>query len=226
MNIIFSIILSLHVFNCYAITLAEENIGCPENSICTKKAGLKQVEWKRLIESTTITDRRKKIKKFLSSKGIPTKFLIFTNKINQDDIIWSSRCSGHQKSSPQIVKALRFLKNSNANNIMLVPIKRKSAEYKGPYEEYPIYIENEKLIYLREHENLFYTQAITKDGNWEILETDFKTLTKSRLENSSVFKCEQESIQENSFYPTSVCKKIWNKNLQKTETISIGRACF
>ena len=87
-------------------------------------------------------------------------------------------------------------------------------------------IKDKKLIVPRDHENIYYHLSIDQSGKWSVASPPSKLLSKAmqETEDTECPKDEKELPNQGLFLKT-YCKKIWNADLNKAQTIKLAWAC-
>lgn len=211
--------------------LAHENLGCPENSICSKEMGLKMRNWEQFIKDANKSpNAHKKLEKFRAKHGIPVSFLTKKSSVLAlDPILFSSRCAQHNPKDNKeatVYKAIQFFRNNpNSDTVMFDSawLEDKTL-FKLPYEELPIMVKDKALVVVREYQSHFYHLAINPDGQWRVIRPTKRELTKARqvLENA---QCEESDKTPGPNHLKTFCKTIWNTDLKKAQTIRLSWAC-
>lgn len=216
--------------------LAHENKGCPENSICSAASGKAMKRWDKFLKSAQRhKDYTRKLESYRQKHGLPITFLAKKEaSIGIDPIFFNSRCAHHNpKDRPKskVFKGIQFFKNDpKSDSVLLGPARlyadEKPIDFGLPYEETPIMIKDKKLIVPRDHENIYYHLSIDQSGKWSVSRPASKLLSKAMQETEDIAcpKDEKELPNQGLFLKT-YCKKIWNADLEKAQTIKLAWAC-
>lgn len=216
--------------------LAHENEGCPENSICSKSAGLVMKRWDLFLKSLKSSARpAPKIEAYRKKRGLPVTFLTKKDaSIGIDPIFFNSRCPHHNPKddpSARALKGIQFFKNDpQSSSILLSPARlfteSGALDFSLPYEEAPIMIENGRLIVPRDHENIYYHLSIGPKGDWKVVSPSSSGLKKA-LQESQETACPKSDgpLPQEGLYLKNYCRKIWNADKKKAQTIKLAWAC-
>jgi hypothetical protein len=216
--------------------------GCPENSFCSKEAGLYRLYWINLLksfESNKINEST--LNNLVKSKvGIPLTTWSKMDKTSLDkknDLIsWDSPCKQHSSATAKYFISEFYTKNINPKNIINNPeiifsntvIKNKDnimTRYL-PRGDAPIAIINEELYYPKEEEGHFYGLFISKEGSLRIGKTQKIKLFPKEVD------CPKEMIEEFyrhtpnlNFFKGHFCKEIWNQKTSESIILLSGWSC-
>jgi hypothetical protein len=217
---------------------AHPNLGCPENSLCSKEMGKHNKAWRDLLKSITARNFNEKkaveeIEKFRSSNGIPVKLLVSENKKAIDfHILWDSDCK-HHRGVNKVYKSRSFISSTKDKSLQLhkKEMKNKSSDfisyeldkviihngdnkqtYLVPHGETPMYSYGDSLYFMREDEGIYYGLKIKNDGDWKVVHIRHKN--NRYFAGQDETKC-PEKIKFSSKFKNSYCKKIWDIKLKK-----------
>lgn len=216
--------------------LAHENLGCPENSICSEQMGKKMNEWNRFIKNLEGDPSKiSKLEDFRQNRGLPVAFLAKkTSSLPLDPILYSSRCKIHNPKNKEetVYKAMQFFKNDpRSKSAMFDPVNlynedgSQAGAYQVPYEETPLMVVNKKLILAREHENVFYYMSVSEKGDWQVVRPKQKQLSQAllRLENA---QCPEDlPAKPEKYHLKYYCKSLWDADLKKNRVVRLAWSC-
>lgn len=210
--------------------LAHENLGCPENSECSKANGKKLLKWSSIIKKYADKPRllSKKLEKFRKQNGIPVEFLLHDNlntKQTLDPIVWDSRCRHHNpKEGTKIVKGMKFFRNNpKTDKLKFIQVKTPDSVYEIPYGDQPLFIRNKELIIVKEYEEAFYHMSISPKGKWKILNVRSSQTAKGRINRENA-DCKTKT-KGNEYFLGSYCAKIWDEDKKDSVLIEQDWTC-
>lgn len=215
--------------------------GCPENAHCQKATGLLRQKW---IEKLTLFNQ-KKISEFQFNQivqndtGAPISgWALEEASVLPKIVMWDSPCRQHKNELSKIYISEIFRKDLNASDIGISKnlifakiigkdLSEKIFSFYSLRDEYPLFIENQWFYFLREEEGQFYGLSISKFGDLKVA-----TIKKSdQLPKDAV--CPKDFIDiflkeapSSTFYQTYICKEVWNRTIQKYQTLLFGKSCF
>jgi len=204
--------------------LAHENFGCPENSKCSEDLGKKMQAFNYLFQDKK--NLNKNLNKFRKKVGIP---LTFYTSVQADDMItYISRCRQHNpKEGKRTVEATMFLKRFESHENMYYK-KLELLELKKSYlisiNDTPLYIEDGKLVVLKESEDSFYYLNLRSDGYFSIIEPSTMKIKKANNYLDLVKKCPRLE-QESTTFASQICRNIYNFDSKKTVVARIDWDC-
>jgi len=212
--------------------LQHENLGCPENSECSKTSGLLLKSWSNYIENTNIKNIHKKIESFRKKYGIPILFLTTdASKKTVDPILWNSRCEHHNPKEKigTIYKGMKFFRNNPKSKLIkLVPVKVLTGKNAGkifelPYGEQALLFLENKLITITDYEEKFYTLSISENGKWTVINLLGKLKDKALLEKTSI-ECKVKT-KPDEYFLNSYCTEIWDADQKATVQVEQMWSC-
>ncbi len=214
-----------------------ENLGCPENSKCSKKMGLIHQQWVEIAKSTQ-KNKLRKLQSFASSFGAPVSIWGLNKaEANSSYIIWDSSCKNHNhEEKPRITYVDTFAKDFsdllNKTEEVIVP-KGLILEGKGRIvsvpllrSDAPVLLSKDSVFYIQENEGLYYTLEIKRSGKLNII----KTPTPTKLPGEVTCPKELDEAFAASFNPPNLylghfCKQIWNISTNSYQVMALGWSC-
>lgn len=230
--------LILFCFDLHAQQLKTENVGCPENSHCTKELGIKRDTFIAEIKKVS-QESESKINQLIQKNSLYpiTVWAIEDQKTNGLPLIfWNSPCKQHNPPNPKVLIAEIFMHDLSAqsvkkqdnvifNKLFYWENKKWKFAY-VPRGDAPLMIVNNQFYYIREEEGHYFGLMISKSGELNITKT--KTVTEFPKE----LECKKEMIEEFykeaptlSFFKGQICKEIWNQDKKIYEPIMLGWSC-
>jgi hypothetical protein len=225
--------------------LKHYNEGCPTNSTCTVKMGLRYKKWSDILSSITKINqnKEKKLDQFRKKEGIPFEVWVKeTDQHNPNLITWESHCNFHNQEGKKKIKLgtalianiddLNSLEKENtisSRKLYLLDDKNKKVtRFRVPQVDSPLYIEGDKLIYQRSENGHYYGLSISAAGNLKVMPPQTpqnypkripcpEVLEKARLDHSEDFDPE--------IYSDFYCRNVWNTRNKKWNTILLGWSC-
>ncbi len=209
--------------------------GCPENSSCSKKTGLKRKKWISTIKENNL----KKLNQFKRQNGIPIGFWLAPKKEMPKDLIyWQSPCAHHDRQtfslkiaelfSPHfssLVKLKKKEENVFIEQTFTFDKNKKIIKYYLPSGEYPLMTDGQKIYFIREEEGHFYGLDLDRNGKFTIIET-FKTrLLPEEVSCPKALLKEMKEKSHHQIYLSYFCKAIWNKTEKNVQTFIFGWSC-
>jgi len=211
------------------LSLAHKIMGCPENSLCSKKLGERHKKWLELLRSQQKTPGKawKKIESFRKKYGIPVPVLANAEALKKDlSILWDSPCSQHQKHG--LYQGLSFLKNSKKlpSEIHLDPLVIKKQKWLIPYRERPQYFNQNKTYFILEDGALYYGLSISTNGDWKVIDPN-KMITKSSFDT----QCSKKTMtkltrNEEQKYQKKFCRRYWDQGKKEHQEVLLSWSCL
>lgn len=192
--------------------LEHENPGCPENSICSKQMGVTISKFEKYIQINGSSPSV--LEKYRSSHGIPVEFKIKKDKIKIFDVLaYKSQCTEDQNKDLLVGRYLyKRLPKSDDLIFNQYQLDNKNI-YHLPLNASPFAFYKRKLLSVLTIEDyIFYLESDLK-GNWKIVNTPRKVVTKASILNTSS-RCEGK-----------VCREIWNHDQNKLTKLTLINTC-
>lgn len=214
--------------------------GCPSNSYCSAYAGNERKKWISFAEKLNVPSRvrTERLEEFRKKSGLPLTAWVSADKQKEKDIIsWDSRCLHHQKEgnvhyhAEVMAQSLYQLKErklvvDQAYTILKGNVVRT---YLIPREEYPLYVDGDDLVFLREEEGLYYALRVSPSGLTEVIEQtslgsdDYPSEIKcpEALVN---FSKEKEKTR-NLYVGSPFCKQVKNIRSKEFQVFLFNKSC-
>ncbi len=232
-------------FLCYALfaqtighqgfkSFEHENIGCPINSLCSKRSGLLIQEWEKLLASKNSSAKTKKLQKFFNNNGAPTRFLAKKSLQDKKDVVLnSSRCKAHnpKNANNALYKGLAFSQKIEKNpqmlfdKIHLFETDKKITTYYASYGARPLFIKENRLFFLEDFDNELYQISLSVDGGLKLENLPTRLFSQAQGKRIKEIKCPKEKKQKEDRYLSSYCQKIWDIDSNKMKTIQVFWSC-
>lgn len=213
--------------------------GCPDNAICSKQTGKKRQAWLNLLDK--INDKKdsyrtRRLNKFIQKHGAPIQIWSFTRKIEDTALmIWDSSCLHHNKEGKKVYLGEIFSRNlqnlqKNKNLLLSSAYVQQSPKtirkHPIPRGEIPSYLNGKSMVFIQEEEGNYYGLQLTPNGK-------ISAITFSSPKHyPQKTKCPEQLVARylkdktnKTLFKEYACKKIWNKTLQKKQTVIYGRDC-
>lgn len=206
--------------------LAHENPGCPENSKCNEEMGLKMQAYNYVFKN--YKNPYPNLNKLKKKYGIPFKF--YTKNLSDNMISYTSKCRHHnpRKGEGDVTyEASMFLKElPQDGSLGLVEIEGLTSKihFFIPIKDTPIFIKNKKLIIMREDsDNQSYYMTLNKNGSFRLSDISQRDLKIAHSHLEPQRECPEGEV--NTHFLGHYCRKIYNFDLKKVETIRLDWAC-
>jgi hypothetical protein len=213
-----------------------QNLGCPENSKCSKKTGLIRQQWVEIAKSKR-KGKVKRLKSFSRTFGAPLSVWGLSEAESNDDfIIWDSPCKNHNPEEGQKInlvnvfsKNLSTLKNNKSLIIpkgLLIKEDKKIETVDLLRSDAPILLSNNSVFYVQEIEGIYYSLELKRSGQIQLLTTPkvshYPSEVQCPKDVSEKFK--KLSVHQN-LYLGHFCKKIWNVSTNSYQVMALGWSC-
>lgn len=206
--------------------LAHENPGCPENSQCNEEMGLKMQAYNYVFKN--YKNPYPNLNKLKKKYGIPFKF--YTQELSDNMISYTSKCRHHNPKEGEgdtIYEASMFLKElPQDGSLALVQVEGLQSKHKFyiPVKDTPIFIRDNKMILMREDsDNQSYYMTLSKNGKFTLGNILQSTIKLAHKYMEPERNCPEST--PNKHYLGHFCRKIYNFDLMKVETIRLDWAC-
>lgn len=200
----------------------EEIPGCPINTYCTEEQGLALLEWEKRLAQI-----EKNKYKNSSQKTFP--LLILKTK-DKNFVQWKSGCRIHNPKNPnkRIYKTLGLFQKT-IDDQGFDPIKvyhsDKAYTYYVPYQAKPLFIKNEKLVFLQEYNDIFYYIMIGKNGDIKVQNQPLTLIKKAQRLAIENVKCPDKLSIDESKHSQTYCEKILDLDTNKLKLIQYPFSC-
>jgi len=216
--------------------------GCPTNSYCSPFGGNERKKWMNFMEklSGSRNTRTQKLEEFRKKTGIPLTAWVTPEKQKEKEIIsWDSRCLHHQKEGNIFFPAEVLAPNLNTLKDKKLVIDQTYTilkdnivrTYMTPREEYPLYIDGDDLVFLREEEGNYYALKMSPAGLNEIIEAakldteDYPTEIKCPEALINFAKEREKEKKRNLYLATPFCKQIKNIRSKESQIFLFNKSC-
>ena len=210
-----------------------ENLGCPENALCSKKAGEKRAKWFKYLdnlEGSSLT-RARKMDDFRKKHGIPVG-LWSLNTDSGNIIRFDSPCKQHGEDRTihlAYTMAKDFKKLKKNKNYLLdtahILQNNRIKTYFTPRGTIPLFMMNEGLVFIQEDRGHYYYLKVDSKGGMRIVDG------KQSFESSQKIACPGQLIDhfkksnKETFYRGYFCHALWHRDTQKFKTMLFAFAC-
>lgn len=216
MKLLILLCLTSQIFSVHASELL-----CPEGSICTQD----QLNvYKELNVAFVGTSPQKKAL-FIKKMGFPIKFLVTKDFYQKKGLVaWNSRCEHHKKDKkPFWFKAEDFTRKLTSSPEQLYPTAQVGdKKFLIPYDSTPIYIEDNKLIFLFDVLENYFELSIDSLGHVSFHQTKIEN-SPPIPENTTCSEDKNKSSRPEFLF--SICQKLWDKNLKRFEMVQFDWGC-
>lgn len=214
--------------------------GCPSNSYCSPLAGNERKKWIAFMDKLTVTGsaRIQRLEEFRKKTGIPLTAWINAERQKDKDIIsWDSRCLHHQKEgnvyfqAEILAPALATLKERKLVLDQTYTIIKDNVvrTYVTPREEYPLYLDGDDLVFLREEEGSYYALKITPAGLGEIIEASTLASddypTEIKCPDALINFAKEREKGRNLYIASPFCKQIKNIKTKENQIFLFNKSC-
>lgn len=207
--------------------LEHENLGCPNNTTCSKELGLKYNEFIKALSRARGKNNFTSYLNNLSLKdGFPFKFLYKGILDEKKYITWDSRCDFHKKKLKEesIFVGMSFFKKlENKEGRIFTQSKFKNENFTLPLETYPLAIKNKELIVPMDINDVYFYLSIKANGEFSVID-----LTQDEVNKALNAKETATCIEENSneYFSKSFCESLYNFDTKSTEVVTNTWTCL
>ena len=196
--------------------------GCPENSSCSAKMGLKYRDFSNLINSQSTA----KLNAYIEKHGIPIRSWTLDDK-STDVIGFDSKCFHHRRAENKISEAISFLK-SKSDNLLYREIMSLNKTFIIQLGSSPEYIKNDSITYLDEFDDKLFYVEMKKNFKSRVFFKDnqnYEAPINVKCEPNLVKEWQMKAAKTTNLYRNYYCKGIWNVETQSFETFIFGYTC-
>lgn len=216
--------------------------GCPENSFCSEETGKTRNFFKQQLK-LLLTDQLTELQfneKIKSKEAIP--FPLFTKEANHHHkglALWESHCRQHKigvryYQGEIYTKGIQKGKWNELNfiyNPLMVMEDKNFTVIPGLMGESPLAIKSTakkwEASYLRDEDGMFYLFNINSEGDIQLGKVKEKLQSPKTIDCPPALSAEfLRVIESPSFYATTTCKEMQDKNTGKTVVIIFGVPCL
>lgn len=212
--------------------------GCPPNSYCSKKLGIKYKKWPKTLKRFHKHKQRIKIiNDFKRKNGIPIGIWATEKSTKNKQLIrWESPCPKHQQPENKIYIGTFFANHINqikGDGIITEPCyllssKNKIQKYTIPRGERPVSINGNRLIFIQEAEENYYGLSISPNGNLQVIPIIKSTSALREVtcpKELLKFHRKNQNENNNKIYQEVFCKEFKNIKTGRIEIILFMWSC-
>ncbi len=214
--------------------------GCPSNSYCSIFAGSERKKWIAFMNTLSGTPQTRvaKLEEFRKKTGLPFTAWVTPEKQKEKEVIsWDSRCLHHQKEGNTYYHAEVMAPSIYALKEKRLVVDQTYTIIKGnivrtytiPREEYPLYVDGDDLVFLREEEGTYYALKITPSGLAEVIEqanlgSDDYPAEVACPESLVNFSKDREKGR-NLYLGNPFCKQVKNIRTKESQIFLFNKTC-
>lgn len=228
--------------------------GCLENSECDQVMGLQLSRWKELtskLRDGNIPAEKKaqELEAFRKKSGIPVEF--YTHQKSQQGLkpmLFNSSCKGHnpKEKEKKVLKGTAFVKSMGPTQAIVwrdqtqieIPLGELLAPqpvtvyyptgpvtYYLPLGDQPLFIKAREVYALKEDDGLFYILKMALNGEWGIVNVDFKLLGQLEEHRQEVVCPKDDKYVAPKNFGTTFCKTVWDVDSKKVLVVRLHQGC-